>query len=347
MSNEPRIVLVDSGHLPHIYQMAQPLSAEVKVGNEVMKVNTTLPNYLIKGIFSKTERGSHRVGVFLEGGSKFRKEYFANQRTKGKKQPVEAEPTDGYKIKRSHNSKIFESMNLCISLMNESGMSLYRMQDWEADDLLMNMVRKIKEGDPEKGIAPDTTTPIDIFTNDSDMLPLVDEQVSVFYRGSRTYHEAGVKEHTKYFQVTPRSWDTFMGYFGGFGGAAIPYNAALLYKLVKGDSSDGVVGAVDSFGAKGFDKLFALLRQAGVDVENTFRYFKNFDTDIAPALAQLYDSEDKLIAKTVTPETVEYMKYIYYGIHPCDMDYKGMKPVSRIDIGVLSQNLKKYQINLV
>ena len=49
-------------------------------------------------------------------------------------------------------------------------MHVISKQDYEADDLIGALVRRLKVSEPN--------TPIDVICNDSDLLPLVDEQVS-------------------------------------------------------------------------------------------------------------------------------------------------------------------------
>ena len=116
------------------------------------------------------------------------------------------------------------------------------------------MVQRIKE--------EDTKTPIDIITNDSDLLPLVDEQVSVYIRGTRQFSEEGCPEHRLYFQVTPRTWDEYLSYASAYRGFKIPYNSMLLFKLIRGDKSDNIPVGVEGYGGVKFAKLVEEMEDA-------------------------------------------------------------------------------------
>ena len=71
-----RKVLIDYSHLAHRTVVAEPLSVNVMINNEMQVIDTTIPNYTIKNIFSYSGRGLFHTGVFFEGGSDFRKNYF-------------------------------------------------------------------------------------------------------------------------------------------------------------------------------------------------------------------------------------------------------------------------------
>ena len=75
-----RYVLVDFTHLAYKTFVAEPLSAMVNINGELQKVDTTVPNYTIKGIFNYSGRGMFHTAVFFEGGSQYRKDYFAEIR---------------------------------------------------------------------------------------------------------------------------------------------------------------------------------------------------------------------------------------------------------------------------
>lgn len=227
-----RYVLIDYMHLAHRCIVAEPLSATVVVNGEVDVKDTTIPTYTIKWIFGYGGKGLFHTGVFLEGGSDFRKNHFAKKGTTDGK---------GYKGSRPHNKgSFYEGIELAKDIMLKGKVSLYRAQGYEADDLIYSAIQKIKE--------TDTTTPIDVITNDSDLLPLVDEQVSVYIRGTRQFSEDGCPEHRLYYQVTPRTWDEYLEYTSAYKGYNIPYNSMLLFKLIRGDKSDNVEPAVQGYG---------------------------------------------------------------------------------------------------
>lgn len=62
-------------------------------------------------------------------------------------------------------------------LLRQAGVSCFAKEGYEADDLVAAVIEK------SKVLYPDV--PIDVVTGDSDLLPLVDEQVSVFFRSRK------------------------------------------------------------------------------------------------------------------------------------------------------------------
>lgn len=240
-----RYVLIDYMHLAHRCIAAQPLSATTMVGGEMKVVDTTVPNYTIKNIYRYGGKGLFYTGVFFEGGKNRRKDYFKEKSIDG----------TGYKGNRSGLfSSTYEGIDLTIQMLLQGKSSLYRAEGFEADDLIYAMVKKIKE--------LDSTTPIDVVTNDSDLLPLVDDQVSVYIRGTREYSEPGAPILKMYYQVTPRSWDEYLSYSSQYKAFNIPYNAMILQKIIRGDKSDNIAPAVEGYGGVKFSKLMQEMRDS-------------------------------------------------------------------------------------
>lgn len=288
-----RYVIIDFLHLAHRCIKMPKLTASVMQNGEIKEVDTTIATSAIKNIWRYSGKGLFPTAVCLDGGS-WRKGYFA----KG------FEGVDGnitgasdYKSNRDNRGNpFFEGIDVAVSLMLNGKVSLYRKGGMEADDLLYSLVRKIKE--------TDTTTPIDIITNDSDMLPLVDEQVSVYIRGTREYNVEGCPIVKGYFQVTPETWDEWISYSSYYRDFKLPYNSILLYKILRGDTSDTVPMAVKGYGAKKFIAFLDSLKADGCDFSKVFRYGKDFDTEIAPWLKK-YFKEDEM----------KRIKFVYQGIN--------------------------------
>lgn len=313
-----RYVLVDYQHLAHRCIQAEPLSATVNIGGELRVVDTTIPNYTIKNIFSYAGRGSYHTGVFLEGGAGKRKAYFSSQQGK--------ESAEGYKGTRVHNKgSFFEGINLTINLLHQGQVSLYRVEEHEADDLIMSMVRKIK--------SVDTITPIDIIANDSDYLPLVDDQVSVYMRGTRQHAEPGCPEHRLYYQVTPETWDDYLSYTSAYKNYIIPYNSMLLFKMIRGDKADNIAGAVQGYGGVKYSNLMEQMMSDDVDFPTVFRYGLDFDEVMKPVLENYF-----------TKEQVDYMKYIYLGVSP---QYQNLHVPKQIEPGYLQAALNPVKIHVI
>ena len=261
------------------------------------------------------------TGVFFEGGSDFRKKHFAKDGS--------GDGT-GYKGDRSQQKgSFYTGINLAINLMMQGKVSLYRAGGYEADDLIFNMIRVIKE--------KDTSTPIDIITNDSDLLPLVDEQVSVYIRGTREYNEDGCPPRRLYYQVTPRSWDEYLSYASAYKNYTIPYNSMLLFKMIRGDKSDNVAGACKGYGGKKYSALMEKMQEDGVDFPNVFRYGNDFNEVMKPVLDKYF-----------TEEEVEKMEFIYQGIGLRKLpEGQSLALPKQIDKGYLQQALDFLKINLI
>ncbi len=315
-----RYVLIDYMHLAHRCIVAEPLSVTVPINGEIQVVDTTIPNYTIKNIFSYAGRGLFHTGVFFEGGSDYRKNHF--------KQDGSGDGS-GYKGDRTQQKgSFYTGINLSIQLMMQGKVSLYRVGGYEADDLIYNMIQAIKEKDKE--------TPIDIITNDSDLLPLVDDQVSVYIRGTREYNEDGCPTRRLYYQVTPNSWDDYLSYTSAYKNFKIPYNSMLLFKLIRGDKSDNVAGACKGFGGKKYSALMDKMIEDGVDFPTVFRYGNNFDEVMKPVLSKYF-----------TEEEIEKMAFIYKGIGLRRLpEGQSLAIPKQIEKGYLQQSLDFVKINL-
>lgn len=312
-----RYVIIDYMHLAHRCYNAQPLSATVKdnMTGQVVTVDTTIPNYTIKNIYRYGGKGEYYTAVCLEGGNNQRKAYFSNGSIDG----------SGYKGNRgSYRTPFYDGVNMTVSILLEGMVSCYRQEGLEADDMVYSLIQCIKR--------VDTKTPIDVITNDADLLPLVDDQVSVYMRGNREYSEQGCPTHRLYYQVTPESWEEYLSYTSAYRDFYIPYNSMLLFKMIRGDKSDNIAPAIKGYGGKKYSELMDRMVEDGVDFPNIFRYGNDFDTVMAPVLARYFK-----------PDEIARMKYIYTGI--CLRAVNVMAP-KQIEQGLLQLALSKYKIHL-
>lgn len=129
----------------------------------------------------------------------------------------------------------WSSAELCLNLLKSIGVCVLKKDNYEADDLIAEAVRVAKLQYPNN--------PICVLTGDLDMVPLVDEQVSVYmYPATQTFAEDGYPELNNYEQITPRSYKrilerkTSVKKLGGFA----DYNTLLATKIIRGDSSDTI-----------------------------------------------------------------------------------------------------------
>lgn len=129
----------------------------------------------------------------------------------------------------------WSSAELCLNLLKSIGVCVLKKDNYEADDLIAEAIRVAKIQYPNN--------PICVLTGDLDMVPLVDEQVSVYmYPATQTFSEDGYPELNNYEQITPRSYKrilerkTSVKKLGGFA----DYNTLLATKIIRGDSSDTI-----------------------------------------------------------------------------------------------------------
>lgn len=316
-------IIIDFQHL--VYKTLNPNVPYLSVSKEVAPgqfktICTTIPSMTIKSVWNYSGRGELSCAVCLEGGASSREDYFSNL-------------GQDYKSGRKKlNSQMKEGINIAVDLMHRGGVSCYRKAGFESDDFVYTLVHALKK----KGY----TDPIYVVTNDHDMLPLVDEQVSVYMKAPRTYRVGSAPELTGYFQVTPDTWSDFVEYSSRYGKAGthgfnVPYNSVLLYKLLRGDDSDNIKG-IKGFGAVKFNKVIDAMTEAGVNFSETFRYTKTWE-EIEEVVKPFFNEKE-----------LAQMKDIYGGIQlKYTMPLDEVNSPKIIDYGKLQQTLLEYSINIV
>lgn len=315
-----RFVLVDYLHLAYKCYNMPTMSANIVLDGVQRVVDTVIPTITCKDVWRFSACGKYPTGVFMEGGSCVRQLYFqavnefkeAYLAKKGIVSAPDAVAQLGYKGDRKGLSNSQRTgVTLTTELLVRGQNSVYQVSGFEADDLIWTMVQQIKAQYPD--------AQIDIITCDMDMLPLVDDKVSVYMRGNRTYGvplcgsqycmldketcEAYAKdechvrrEFNNYYQVTPETWDDFISYRSAFKGVKMPYNAMYLYKMIRGDTSDNVGPAVKGYGPKKMNALFDKMQEDGVDIAKTFRYETPW-ADMEAVLKNYFNEEELLFIK--------------------------------------------------
>lgn len=265
---DKHVVIVDFNHLIHTYFYSQHrLSVDVvnlDTGNTVSK-DTTIQNGTIKSIYRWSNGGSFPTAVCFDRPCPARKAYFG---AIAKELGYEPKDNAEYKGSRvSMQSEMFTASRNTEMILSRAGVSCYACEGYEADDIIMACVERAKKKYPGMHI--------DIITGDADMLALVDEQVSVYFRSKKgTFAEDKAYEKNKYIEVTPRNYSNIVGSLSDFKGFNMAYNTILLHKLIRGDKSDEYV-------CKELSKMYpatkwnAMIMEAeadGVDFGSLFRY---------------------------------------------------------------------------
>lgn len=329
-SDPRRVVIVDVSHLFYAvaYGNMPRLTASIMVGGQLMVVDTTMAYGVIRLIHSWSEGGSNPVVVCFdgEGCTRSRKAYFA------RKNGVDADANPvGYKGSReSKDSRFYEGMNLTMNLLLDGKVCCLKGEGYEADDLVMAAVQKAKVEYP--GL------PIDVITGDTDLVPLVDDQVSVWLRSRKsTYAEQGVTEKPHYYQLRPYNMQSYMEGLTSYKGLSLPYNSVLLAKLLRGDKADEIPG-YPKFTPMKYNKLVTSLIEAGYDFDTLFRYgapsatvcYRGSEEPIPEGLIVSVPKEQKMVKFGEVPQltelcrvlgeyldspVIDHVRFVYNGIN--------------------------------
>lgn len=237
-------------------------------------IDTTAQNGIIKAVHRWSNGGAFPTAVCFDSPVPSRKAYFSKTFDMG------VESDKAYKGGRAAMSgEMFEAIEMVKDLLVSAGVSCYKGNNYEADDLIFACVQKAKEDYPDY--------PIDVITNDADLLPLVDNQVSVFLRSKKmTWAERKDLEKPHYIQVTPANYQGVVQDLSAYKKFLIPYNSILLHKLLRGDSSDNIPGATKSssgsvkklFPPTKYNALIEALIDNNVDFSSLFKYGKCIET---------------------------------------------------------------------
>lgn len=294
--NDKRVVvIVDLQHLcfKYAYGGATQLTSTIMVDGVPRVVDTTLPAYTIKQINRWANHGVNPTVVCFDsaGSSKCRKAYF----TKNHDQ-IAGGTGVGYKETRDvQDNRFYEGVNMTMNLLNQGGVCCLKGEGYEADDLIKAAVDKAKEQYPN--------LPIHVITGDQDMVPLVDEQVSVFLSSRKlTWAEDKAYEKNHYVQLTPANVQAYMQDLTDFKGLVLPYNTVLLKKLLRGKKADNVP-AYPKFTPTKFNNLVTALEDDGYDLGSLFRYdspisticYRGTEEPIPEELIESTPKEQKMI----------------------------------------------------
>lgn len=294
-----RVVIVDFNHIA--FNMAfggAPLHSVINGES----INTSIPNGALKNIMKWSNNGKYPTVVCFDRPCPVRKGYFAE---------INADETTKYKGSREKMpGDMFKSITLTENLLRQAGVKCLAMDGYEADDLIYAAVKKAKQQYPN--------VPIDIVTGDSDMLPLVDEQVSVFLRSRKgTFAEFDNIVKNKYVQVTPRNYRDVVEGLSAYKDYVIPYNYILLLKLMRGDDSDNVPGNKKLFPPRKVKEIITNLTVAGYkgirygDVTYSKDNINGFSNEILELVLYLR----KYCSDIISEEGIQHIVKTYKGIN--------------------------------
>lgn len=259
-----RVIIVDFNHMAHTYFHSQHrLSVDIVEDGERITKDTTIVNGTIKNIHKWSNCGNFPTAVCFDRSVVARKAFF-----QANFEDMAVGTSGEYKGGRERMpEEMFQGIYDAEKILRNAGVSVFAEVGYEADDLIYACVSRAKEKYPGM--------PIDIITNDADLLPLVDDTVSVFIRSKKgTYAEEKSLEKLHYIQVTPRNFQEVVEGMSAFKNFVIPYNSVLLYKLLRGDSSDNYARkeVSRSFPPKKYNAMIERMLEDGLDFGKVFRY---------------------------------------------------------------------------
>lgn len=190
----------------------------------------------------------------------------------------------------------FEDMLLVYEILENAGHNCYRIEGYEADDLVTNICQKTKD-------SFDYTL---IQTPDKDLAINIDTKVAlVRYKSGKGY--------------TPIIKENYSSIFQAEFNCNIPYNSILLFLASVGDKSDKVKG-ISKFGPKAFDKLINSMNIRKNDIESklgeSFEWEKFSNIEYTDKVVKiLADCNNEFL----TEKQAEEFLNSYYLVRPIDM----------------------------
>lgn len=198
----------------------------------------------------------------------------------------------------------FKNIQYVEKLLSDAGYNTYRIDGFEADDIVNHLVETEKDNF-------DYTI---IYTPDSDLLVNIGTKV-----GANRY-----KSRQGYTSIDINNFSDYLA--SEFKVREFPYNSLMLFKSTVGDKSDNVTG-IFRFGPKAFDKLVNHLNTLNVDWESCCTYENTLkllelsrghlkDEQIEQAIDSLsmirpMVFEDGIIAKPTKTSTAELREESY------------------------------------
>lgn len=324
-----RIVIVDFNHMAHTYFHTKfRLSVRKQVGGTVIEKDTTVQSGVLKCINRWSDGGRNIMVVCFDRPVPARKAYFMD---KFSDPEADVETRQGaYKGGRpAMPDMLYEAMQDCQSILEKAGCTCLFEHNYEADDLVMATIVKAKKEYP--GV------PIDVITNDADLVPLVDDVVSVFLRSRvTTYAETKALEKAHYVQITPRNYQEVLEGLSSFRDFLVPYNTVLLHKLLRGDSADNIQGIKRLFPPRKYNEMIqGMLSEE--DLGEAFRY--------QPVVRRLVNIENR--EELPGQENVRNEEDLYALVRlmtPEDRKKYAIKPMGVPELDRLCEFVKKYAI---
>ena len=287
------LVLVDVSHMAYNFLA---VSSPMTYTYNGQLVDTRIPAGILKNVWKWSRYGKDDVVVCFDRGCPARTQYFNTAQT------------ESYKEGRVKNRAAVEGLNLTRELLDNGGVQTLAVPNFEADDLIGACVtwgyNKYQH--------------IDVVTGDFDLVPLVDDKVSVFLRCRKTtYADDGRFLKNKYYEITPQNYEYLSVYWSKMPKIPVPYNTVLLQKMLQGDSSDNIKGIqyetktgklMRKYPDRKYTELLqTMLTDETLNLGECFRY-----TTLSQDAAEVARG---VLSGYLPPEDVEVAMRNYYGMN--------------------------------
>ena len=247
------LFLIDLNHIiyRYYYTMGFKENIDYILSDKKIKI---LNNNIYLRIFSFLDKISTLGQVIIFGDSKLisRNKYF------------EITFPNGYKENRTDKGNDLKILKESISLLFKNYKQPFiKKFNYEADDLIKEAVRVAKKSNKYNHIY--------ILTNDFDLAPLIDEEVSLYRRSPRN-KSLNLNAHPYIYNYELICKENYEDYFKTIGmtkNIKVPYNSILLFKMLRGDKSDNIAG-VKGIGPKAYNQFITQLNKADI---NKFKYY--------------------------------------------------------------------------
>jgi len=175
---------------------------------------------------------------------------------------------NGYKDNRNKRNDELKLLKESISqLLKQYKQPTIKKFNYEADDLIKEAVRVAKKSKKYNHIY--------ILTNDFDLAPLIDDEVTLYRRSPRS-NSSHLEPHPFIYNYEMIGKDNYEAYFKTIGMTKevhVPYNSILLFKMIRGDKSDNIAG-VKGVGPKSYNNFISQM------TDEEIQKFKYYDWQI-------------------------------------------------------------------
>ena len=171
---------------------------------------------------------------------------------------------NGYKDNRNKRNDELKLLKESISqLLKQYKQPTIKKFNYEADDLIKEAVRVAKKSKKYNHIY--------ILTNDFDLAPLIDDEVTLYRRSPRS-NSSHLELHPFIYNYEMIGKDNYEAYFKTIGMTKevhVPYNSILLFKMIRGDKSDNIAG-VKGVGPKSYNNFISQMTDEEIQ---KFKYY--------------------------------------------------------------------------